>query len=352
MSNNTDSRSVHTDALATLGTIIDDTQKRDAIHLAVIPMQAKGRMKPGSHIDADGDLCTRGVGIVDPFLTAPVEKGQWFWCVIYPRVITSLRHVWTHPAFEEEQGTAPKSTRTASEQWMMVWARRAFEDYVRSQWTSGYACPRTGDGYTDPKVDFAWRAVVALAAQPEAPAEPSDKPKCGGRDYCARMPFCGCGGPDPLADRDPTKGSKEQGLFNKFDVRRTDGSDAPGGKHYGCEYFVLDTTHDAFAKAALTAYAEACRATYPALFSDLWSRYDLPLSFATPAPAAQQPAELTHTQLHDIIGEHLTSAYVCTRVWDAWNVGTMSRDDFCPLADTDFQDELADAILKAQGGSK
>jgi hypothetical protein len=53
-------------------------------------------------------------------------------------------------------------------------ARRAFEDYVRSQWTSGYACPRTGDGYTDPKVDFAWRAVVALAAQPEAPAEPSE----------------------------------------------------------------------------------------------------------------------------------------------------------------------------------
>lgn len=29
-----DKRSVFTDALETLGTIIDDTQKRDAIHLA------------------------------------------------------------------------------------------------------------------------------------------------------------------------------------------------------------------------------------------------------------------------------------------------------------------------------
>lgn len=128
MSNNTDSRSVHTDALATLGTIIDDTQKRDAIHLAVIPMYAKGRMRPGAHVDADGDLSSKGVGIVDPFLKDDVQPGQWFWCVIYPRVITSLRHVWSHPAFEEEQGAAPKSTRTASEQWMMVWARKHMSD--------------------------------------------------------------------------------------------------------------------------------------------------------------------------------------------------------------------------------
>ncbi len=34
-----DKRSVATDALATLGTIIDETAKRDAIHLAVIPME-------------------------------------------------------------------------------------------------------------------------------------------------------------------------------------------------------------------------------------------------------------------------------------------------------------------------
>lgn len=41
-----DKRSVATDALETLGTIIDDKQKRDAIHLAVEPVVAGER---GSH---------------------------------------------------------------------------------------------------------------------------------------------------------------------------------------------------------------------------------------------------------------------------------------------------------------
>ena len=40
-----DKRSVATDALETLGTIIDDTQKRDAIHLAVEPVVAGERLQ-------------------------------------------------------------------------------------------------------------------------------------------------------------------------------------------------------------------------------------------------------------------------------------------------------------------
>jgi hypothetical protein len=46
-------------------------------------------------------------------------------------------------------------------------SRRKFEDYVRSQWTAGYACPQVGEGYADPKVDFAWHALSALSRAPE-----------------------------------------------------------------------------------------------------------------------------------------------------------------------------------------
>lgn len=64
-------------------------------------------------------------------------------------------------------------------------------------------------------------------------------------------------------------GDKTRGLYNKFAVRRTDGTSEPGGKHEGCDYFVLDLTHDPFAFDALTIYAANCRAAYPALYADL-----------------------------------------------------------------------------------
>lgn len=61
----------------------------------------------------------------------------------------------------------------------------------------------------------------------------------------------------------------QQGLFKKFNVSRTDGLDAPGEKHHGAEYFVLDVTDDPFAIPALAAYASACRNDYPLLAADL-----------------------------------------------------------------------------------
>jgi hypothetical protein len=51
---------------------------------------------------------------------------------------------------------------------------------------------------------------------------------------------------------------KERGLYEKFTVSRTDGQSAPGQKHDGCEYFVLDLSHDPHAIPALLAYAKSC----------------------------------------------------------------------------------------------
>lgn len=107
MADEADKRSVHTDALATLGKIIDETQKRDAIHLAVEPVIAGEDLKPGQHITVENGIARKtrigeGLGIVDPFLPKTVMQGERFWFVMYPRTIRSLRHVWSHPAFPDE----------------------------------------------------------------------------------------------------------------------------------------------------------------------------------------------------------------------------------------------------------
>ena len=127
MSNSSDGdrRKVSTDALETLGMKIGPNEKRDAIHLAVIPMEAKAKLWPGQHVTADGwPAPQRGIGIVDPFLEGPVHPGERFWLMICPRMITSLRHVWTHPAFADEpegvaaSNAAVESTKEASERWL------------------------------------------------------------------------------------------------------------------------------------------------------------------------------------------------------------------------------------------
>lgn len=98
----------HTDALDTLGSTIASDSKRDAIHLAVFPVEAHERLRPGDHVylrqDRKAAYSTGpdddGVGIVDPFITDRyVPAGDWFWLIVYPRQISSLRHVWEHPAF-------------------------------------------------------------------------------------------------------------------------------------------------------------------------------------------------------------------------------------------------------------
>jgi len=65
---------------------------------------------------------------------------------------------------------------------------------------------------------------------------------------------------------------KSRGLIeDKFIVKRTDPKSRE--KHKDCEFFVLDVNHDAYAKAALEAYADACEVDYPLLASDIRSRY-------------------------------------------------------------------------------
>ena len=118
-----DKRSVSTDALETLGMIINENEKRDAIHLAVLPVQAGQDLKPGNHIGLiEGKAFENAIGllgIVDPFLRTAVKKDEWFWLVIYPRKIKSLRHVWTHPGVDDNLAVSAEIT---SEKWLRDFA--------------------------------------------------------------------------------------------------------------------------------------------------------------------------------------------------------------------------------------
>lgn len=76
-----------------------------------------------------------------------------------------------------------------------------------------------------------------------------------------------------LPNKDTSKPTTQQGVFNKFTVTRNDGD--PTGKHKDCEYFVLDTKHDPFAVYALASYAVACKATHPELSDDMMKRFNI-----------------------------------------------------------------------------
>lgn len=103
-----DKRTPHTDALETLGTIHTHDEFRDAIHLAVEPVVAGEDLAVGQRITyVNGKAYAlrsgeEAIGIVDPFLSQRVKAGEKFWLVVLPRMIQSLRHVWSHPAFPDE----------------------------------------------------------------------------------------------------------------------------------------------------------------------------------------------------------------------------------------------------------
>ncbi len=96
------------DKVPQLGRLLPDEKvERDAIHIAVAPVIAGEQLSPGQPIGFVGNAYTVGadakiIGIVDPFLKGNVVKGDRFYIFLMPNTITSLKHNWTHPAFEEE----------------------------------------------------------------------------------------------------------------------------------------------------------------------------------------------------------------------------------------------------------
>lgn len=97
-----------------IGELCKEDARRDAIHFAVAPVVSRERVRPGQRVglvDGEATVCVnpdKYIGIIDPFLEREfVEAGERCWLLLYPNTVTSLRHVWTHPAFVI-RGPAPK----------------------------------------------------------------------------------------------------------------------------------------------------------------------------------------------------------------------------------------------------
>lgn len=126
-----------------LGELIGPEAQRDAIHIAIAPVVAAERLKPGTHVglNADGEATVFDValiGIVDPFLKDSVRRGERFYLCLYQQTVTGMRHHWAHPSFKEVvAGESPESKA-----WITSWAAgkgldydeviAAAEDYLRT----------------------------------------------------------------------------------------------------------------------------------------------------------------------------------------------------------------------------
>lgn len=98
------------DALETLGRdyLSSDAQK-DAVHIAVAPVQPNEDMEPGTKVvfvKAGDTVNVRAaktgespVGVIDPFKLRKAIKGWECWMLLMPRSVVGLRHEWQHPAF-------------------------------------------------------------------------------------------------------------------------------------------------------------------------------------------------------------------------------------------------------------
>lgn len=126
-----------------LGQIIEGEAQRDAIHVAVAPIEAAHKLWPGEEVGltADGKaskLIVQKVGIVDPFLKVMVAPEERFWLFLFPNTVTGMRHEWQHPAFadafvtpspQESAVSSPAETKEDHERWLRAFADNYGFDY-------------------------------------------------------------------------------------------------------------------------------------------------------------------------------------------------------------------------------
>ena len=96
-----------------LGQLITSPQERDAVHVAIAPVESTELLYPGQHVGLIASNCriasskTTHVGVVDPFLVNRIVPGDKFWLFLYPSTVKNLRHDWDHPEFANTTPAKP-----------------------------------------------------------------------------------------------------------------------------------------------------------------------------------------------------------------------------------------------------
>lgn len=113
----------------------DFPDERDAIHIATAAVYALENLNPGDHVgliseraDAMGKSEIAPLGIVDPFLTTPVKEGERFWVFLYPGSIRSLRHNWSHAAFDNRAALVNALRESPNRKRMQAFANSLQDD--------------------------------------------------------------------------------------------------------------------------------------------------------------------------------------------------------------------------------
>ena len=216
----------------------------------------------GKMLASTGDWIIRGV------------KGELYPCK--PDIFQET-YAAASPTPPAEQQAAPKAAPVEQDDRKILAITTAYEHGVGK----GHQAYNSGKEIANPyspayRCDLAWQYGYKEGkeqAQREAMAAPQPAPH--------------------LPERDASLPAERQGLFHKFVVGRVDGSDKPGGKHYGCTYFVLDVDHDPCARPALAAYAAACESTHPTLAADLRTKWGVvPAPQPAPAPLSESIAQV------------------------------------------------------------
>lgn len=117
------------DTQHSLGKLIQGDPERDAVHIAVVAVEADTVLSPGMRVGFTAErkaarVVPEIIGIVDPFLTETVYPGDKFFMFLLPNTITSLKHNWTHPAFENV-APAVGDPKAVSEAWLRDFCAKA-----------------------------------------------------------------------------------------------------------------------------------------------------------------------------------------------------------------------------------